>query len=342
MAWLALAAPTLTLAQPASPAASSPAAQPLRFVALGDMPYQPDMIAGPAYRQLISLINDARPAFSVHVGDFKDGYSPCTDLTYASQAAYFQRFEGALVYTPGDNDWLDCQRRGEDPLQRLQALRQRFFAGPQSLGQRPIDLQRQSDLMPPFAAYRENQRWQQAGVLFATFHTVGPNNGSEAALPAVRLEAQVREAANAAWIRSAFALAQAQGAHALVLATQADALVPGDPERPSARTIHPAFATSFGQTLLPLAAAAPFPVLLIHGDSHHYKTDQPFNDAQGRPIRNLWRLQVFGDPRMHAVRVQVLPPAASVAGGLRVGPNLPFLFTPIWNPLSPDPRLVVR
>ena len=306
------------------------------------MPYQPDLIAGPAYRQLISLINDARPAFSVHVGDFKDGYSACTDAVYAAQAAYFQRFEAALVYTPGDNDWLDCQRRGNDPLQRLQALRQRFFASSRSLGQRPIDLQRQSDLMPPFAAYRENQRWQQAGVLFATFHTVGPNNGSEDASPAVRQEAGAREAANAAWIRSAFALATAQRAHALVLATQADAIVPGEPERPRARTIHPGFAASFKQALLPLAAAAPFPVLLIHGDSHHYKTDRPFNDARGRTIGNLWRLQVFGDPRMHAVQVQVMPPVAAAAVGQRPGPNPPFLFTPIWNPLSPDPRLVER
>ena len=323
--WAAALLATLVLGGPAR-------AQPFEFVALGDMPYQPDWISGPAYRQLIDLINQARPAFSVHVGDFKDGYAACTDALYAEQAAYFQRFDSALVYTPGDNDWLDCQRRGDDPLERLQALRQRFFASPRSLGRRPIAVERQSDAMPEHARYRENLRWQHQGVVFATFHTVGPNNGIDSPLASVRQEAVEREAANRAWIGDAFALARQRGAHALVLLTQADMLVHPDPARRSRVEVARGFAASVGQTLRPLAAAAPFPVLLVHGDSHHYKTDRPFVDDQGRPIANLWRLEVFGEPRLHAVRVRVAAAGASP----------PFVFTPIWNPLSPDPRRTTR
>jgi hypothetical protein len=79
--------------------------------------------------------------------------------------------------------------------------------------------------------------------------------------------------------------------------------------------------------VLPLARDAGIPVLLVHGDSHQYITDRPFVDARGEPVPNLWRLQVFGDPKMHAVSVHVDPAAPA-----------PFRFTPIWNPLSPDPR----
>jgi len=311
--------------------AAAAAAAPFEFVALGDMPYGPDLIAGPAYRRLIELINQAGPRFAIHVGDFKDGTAACSDDEYRRQWQHFQRFAGALVYTPGDNDWLDCHRRGDDPLQRLQALRQRFFAEARSLGQRPIALQRQSEQMPGFADYRENQRWVHQGVVFATFHTVGPTNGFDAAQPLVRAEATRREAANAAWIRSAFELARAQGARALVLATQAESLRYPDPAEPQRGEVHEAF-PSIAHQLLPLAESAPYPVLLIHGDYHRYITDQPFRNAQGRPIANLWRLEVYGEPRIHAVRVRVQPEVAT----------MPFVFTPIWNAMSPDPRSLPR
>ena len=50
----------------------------------------------------------------------------------------------------------------------------------------------------------------------------------------------------------------------------------------------------------------------------------------GQPITNLWRLQVFGEPRMHAVRVRVNTAVPTGAA--------PFSYSPIWNPLSTDPR----
>ena len=325
-------------------AVTPPASAAIEFIALGDMPYGPDATAGTAYRHLIGMVNALNPPFTLHVGDFKSGVAACTDSEYALQQRNFQRFERALVYTPGDNDWTDCQRRGDDPLQRLQALRQRFFASSRSLGQRPLDLLRQADLMPAHAAYVENLRWTYPagplGVVFATFHTVGPHNGFDAPSAAVRAEALAREAANAAWISAAFAAARNQGARALVLATQAESLdYPEHQHRHQQQhqqilgEVREGFARSITQTLLPLAEAARHPVLLIHGDGHHYTVDQPFQNPQHQPIHNLWRLEVFGEPRMHAVRVRV-------NGAGDGGP--PFSFTPIWNPLSPDPRLRAR
>ena len=85
---------------------------------------------------------------------------------------------------------------------------------------------------------------------------------------------------------------------------------------------------SIRDTLLPLADAAPHPVLLVHGDFHTYRFDQPFALHDGKPVANLWRLQVFGHPRLHAVRVRVQP---GVVGQ-------PFVCSTVWNPLSSDPR----
>lgn len=297
------------------------------FIALGDMPYGPDLLAGQLYRHLIDRINTLGLRFAIHVGDFKNGTAVCSDALFQQQWQQFQRFAGALVYTPGDNDWLDCHRRGDDPLERLQALRQRFFAGAQSLGQRPIALERQPDSMPTHAAFRENQRWQHQDVVFATVHTVGPRNGFDADSPAVRAEAQAREAANSAWIADSFALARRTGAPALVLATQAESLAYDHPTQPRRGSLQPQF-RSIAETLLPLADAAPHPVLLVHGDAHLYTFDQPFENGGGQRIANLWRLQVFGEPRVHAVRVRVQP---GVAGQ-------PFACAPVWNPLSTDPR----
>ncbi len=322
--------------------AAPPAGPGFEFVALGDMPYGADATAGAAYRHLIGQINALKLPLTLHVGDFKSGLADCSDTEYRLQLQNFQLFDRALVYTPGDNDWFDCQRRGDDPLERLQALRQHFFAAPQSLGRQPVAVLRQSDVMPAFALQVENLRWSSApgpgAVMFASFHTVGPDNGADAPSAALRAEAAGREAANAAWISAAFAAARQQGAAALVLVTQAETLVTEGDDWPSRGEVRQGFALSISQTLLPLADAAPIPVLLVHGDTHRYTVDRPFRNRQGQTIANLWRLQVFGEPRLHAVRVRVnlAAPTASAPA------QPPFAFTPIWNPLSPDPRLTRR
>jgi hypothetical protein len=301
------------------------------FVALGDMPYGPDAMTGPAYRRLIEQINDENPAFSIHVGDLKDGVTPCTDELFARQHEHFQRFDGPLVFTPGDNDWNDCSRTGEDPLERLQALRRLFYPTDRSgrsdlsLGRRPIALESQGRVMPTFARYRENLRWWHGEVLFTTFHTIGPYNNVNAESSALRGEYLARESANAAWIRASFRLARERGAKALVFATQADMFRRVDSRQPL--RLRRGFGTSISSTLVPLTVASGLPVLLVHGDSHHFIADQPFVDRSGRPIANLWRLEVFGAPRMHAVKVRVEPGAVE-----------PFRYTPIWNALSADPR----
>src|SRR5690606_769505 len=82
----------------------------------------------------------------------------------------------AVVFTPGDNDWLDCPPDAYDRYGRLAKLRTLFAAGNQSLCRRPIQLERQSR-DPRYATLRENVRWTAGGVLFLTGHVVGSNTG---------------------------------------------------------------------------------------------------------------------------------------------------------------------
>jgi hypothetical protein len=285
--------------------ASVQAQSAFSFVALGDLPYgSPDKSYGP-YRSLIDRINQEAPAFSVHVGDFKSGSTLCSDDEFSNQLDHFQRFKGAVVYTPGDNEWTDCHRSNNgkyDPLERLAALRQRFFKPGASLGQQPMPVQNQSIGSTTFARYVENVRWVHQGVMFATVHIVGSNNNLESRDMAATREFFERDAANVAWIKATFEQARLQQASAVVLAFQADVL-----ENKTLWEDFPGwsgFRTSVGETLLPLANSWGKPVLVVHGDSHQFRLDQPFK-LDKKPLNNVTRLIVPGASDVRAVKVTV-------------------------------------
>ena len=286
-------------------AASVQAQQAFNFVAMGDLPYgTPEKAYGP-YRALIDRINQEAPAFSVHVGDFKSGSTLCSDEEFSNQLDHFQRFKGAVVYTPGDNEWTDCHRSNNgkyDPLERLAALRQRFFKPGASLGQQPMPVQNQSVVAPAFAKYVENMRWMNQGVMFATVHIVGSNNNLESRDMAATREFFERDAANVAWIKATFEQARLQQASAVVVAFQADVL-----ENKTLWEDFPGwsgFRTSVGETLLPLANSWGKPVLVVHGDSHQFRLDQPFK-LDKKPLNNVTRLIVPGASDVRAVKVTV-------------------------------------
>ncbi len=279
--------------------------QSFTFVALGDLPYGPDATAGARYRTLITKINQLKPSFSIHVGDFKDGQSICSDEVFALQKKYFDSFESALIYTPGDNEWTDCNRLSNgsyDPLERLDKLRTLFFRPDLSLGQTPIALTNQPRTMPRFSTYVENQRWQQSKTLFVTVHIVGSNNRFDPVDPRAQAEFLARDSANIAWIKDAFELAHDQDFASIVFAFQADVLRQDVSDVKQA--LLAGFETSIGETLLPEAAKFKKPVLIIHGDTHRFKFDQIFS-VDVKDLNNVYRLEVPGDKVIGAVVVKV-------------------------------------
>jgi hypothetical protein len=286
-------------------AAQVVAAQPFNFVALGDLPYGQAAQDYAPYKSLIRSINQERPNFSIHIGDFKSGSTLCSNEESQVQLGHFGLFDSALVFTPGDNEWTDCHRAnngGHDPFERLQALRTTFYKPGLSMGKQPLPVLNQSVTTPAFAKFVENQRWDHQGVVFATLHIVGSNNNFEVRDPRAAAEFFERDKANIAWIREAFASATQSQAKAIVLAMHADVFEVKNlwEDFPA----HSGFRTSIGETLLPLAAQSKIPVLLIHGDSHVFRFDQPFT-LNKKPITQLTRLVVPGASDVRAVHVTV-------------------------------------
>jgi len=288
-------------------------AEPVRFVAFGDMPYcqptAPDRCPAEEGRvaRLMAEINAARPAFSIFVGDTKGGSEICTDERVLRAFSWMTLANHPLIYTPGDNEWVDCwQDRGGrfDPLERLALLRARFFPDTLSLGLRPMPLQRQA------APTVENARWERDGVLFATLHIPGSNNSRPAEpgeqgndrLPrgtAALAEFTARDVANRAWLAETFAAA-GPATRAIVLALQADMFF--------SQTCGFGYGSgyrAFLADLVPLAVRFGKPVLLINGDTHLFRTSRPLAGAP-----NVTRLMVPGDRDIQAVVVTLDPEAA--------------------------------
>jgi hypothetical protein len=325
-AGLAVALAGLSLLPWAAPAQPAPGPAPFTFAAFGDMPYcspreGPAACAGEVTRveALVDAINAARPAFTLYLGDTKGGSEACTDaIVFDRTLAWMGRIEGALVYTPGDNEWTDCwqDRAGRyDPLVLLTRIRERFFAEPRSLGRAPMALTRQSDVDPAQRVFVENARWSHNGVVFLTVHVPGSDNNrppdSGPSPPGAAQEFPARNAANLAWIAAGFAEAAAQRAPAVVVALQAD-LTYRDRCGRGTEAGH----ADTRRALVEAAARFGKPVLLLHGDSHFFLHDRPLAG-----VPNLQRLMVPGDKDTRAVLVRVDPAAADPFSVTLIGPD---------------------
>lgn len=288
--------------------ASAPAgAEVFTVVATGDAPYS---VPGdlPRFERLIAAINAEQPVFTIDVGDIKSGIAPCADEALQRIRDYFDTFDGPLIYTPGDNDWLDCRRwlaGNYDPVERLGKLRAIFFTRTYSLGRAPIPLFRQGDIDPAHPDMVENARWTHAGVVFATVNVVGSSNNAGTA------EFTARDAANTAWIDETFRYAADNGAPAAVIALHAQML--------DSRGLA---MTGFEATVAAILRGAERfgrPVLLVHGDSHRYAFDRPFPGVDGKTrIPSIQRARVLGGSDVAAIRIVIDTGAAE-----------PFAVTPM-------------
>ncbi|MBT5415737.1 MAG: hypothetical protein HOH66_02255 [Rhodospirillaceae bacterium] len=285
------------------------AEESVSFVAYGDMPYGEETLE--AYRALLKEIAAQGTGLAIHVGDIKSSKADCTDTLLDARLAEMKAMAGALVYTPGDNEWTDCHRgedpRFSDPEERLARVRALGFPAAESLGAAPLALIRQADEGPRYAAYVENARWRLGSVQFGTVHVVGSNNNRDDAA-----EFSAREGAGIAWIGEIFQAADRVDAQAVVIALHADLFRPVDGPSGFAR---------IDAALRAGARAFGGPVLLVHGDSHVFAFDRPFFDGDGPVVPNLWRLEVPGARDIRAARVTVEPNGARPFSVLLFGPG---------------------
>ena len=311
---VALSAPVRAVAGPET---SSWA--PLTLAVIGDTPYGAAQLDG--FPSLVDAVNaDAKVRTVVHLGDVKTGSSRCTTEYLQTIARLVATFADPVVYTPGDNEWTDCHRAaagGYDPLERLGAVRSEFFPDPgRTLGRRRAGLLTQA-AEPDHATYVENSRWVESQVAFATVHVVGSNNdlvpwfgSAETAEQRARrlAEYEQRLAADLAWIDATFDAAEDRGLRGVVLAMQADMWdafsvannLPLDGFTPLVRRIAGRAAAFDGQ------------VLLLQGDSHRFRVDNPLAAGDpvhgvAAPVPNLTRIVVEGETVAEWLRLTVDP-----------------------------------
>ncbi len=296
----------------------------------GDLPYN-DLQATTGVPNLIADMNSQRLAFTVHDGDLKAGSgingsatpTTCSDAMYDQALLYLNSLKAPAMFTPGDNDWTDCDRPangGFSPIERLNHERALFFATPYSLGLRKL----RQDVAP--APYVENRRWNYGGVMYVTLNVQGSCNNLCDTGPDPA-EFAARNAANIAWLHDSFAVAKVAGAAGVMIVAQADpGFDPSDATRTSTRNARTLVETDglpdgFVDYLLALRAeviAFQRPVAYVHGDSHYYRIDRPFLDAAGRRLENFTRVETFGnnaangDNDVHWLKVLVDPRSREV------------------------------
>ena len=299
-------------------------AQSFKFIALGDMPYsQPADF--PRFERLIQSINTQKPAFSIFVGDTKSGSSRCSNEHVEKMTAYFNSFKAPLIYSIGDNEWTDCHRAlaGQyNPLERLEHIRSKQFQSSNSFGVIKIKLQRQADLMPQFSRYVENALWIRGRFLFVNLHIPGSNNNLGRDEESDQ-EYQMRNQANLAWINYAYELAREKKYAGIIFAFQADLFYSPELANNSSSGYRDTI-SAFRDQSEKLA----IPILLIHGDSHQLKIDQPLMNSKNQLLENVYRLEVMGANQVQAVEVRVNAQESS-----------PFSFRPLFVPQNSIAKL---
>ena len=288
---------------------------------IGDTPYgdfNNDLSQMNGFPALVDSINgDPDVSRVVHLGDIHSGKQHCYESWDQQVLGLFQSFDDPMIYTPGDNEWTDCNKSkegghgdayaGGDPLANLALVRSLFFPDVGvTLGRHPAHVQSQARVSREYRDFVENVMWTQSGVVFVDFNFPGSNNdtlpwfGSDETDEQRALQANevaTRTAADNAWLDRAFAKATEDDAPGIVIMTQVnfwdeEAAGPGG-DGTSAEddtVLH----------LANLALAFGKPVLLLNGDTHVYEDDNPLLSTDphyhihpiGFDVPNFYRITV--------------------------------------------------
>jgi len=228
--------------------------------------------------------SDADNLAFVAVDGFKRADEPCGDALYNQRFNLLAGAKNGVILVPTGSDWSDCRNPSgkQDSLERLEHLRELFYADEFSLGASKIPLIRQS-ITPKFRLYAENTRWDVGNVLFTSLNLPAANNRyrTEAGRNS---EFEDRAIATREWLHRSFANARFKNMAGIVL------ICDGDPLAKPAKCIARDGFAEVRQQLLQLAAKFPGKVLLIHN-----RVDDKQPQARGIVWRgNLGLLELSG------------------------------------------------
>ena len=268
----------------------------------GPNPGDPRQIeATPAFIKAINA--DPKVSLVMHTGDIHSGSQYCTLAYNQTVSKLWEKFMDPFVYTPGDNEWTDCHKSKEggnvkdsngdyvdyangNPVANLALIRSMFFPNSgETLGQKKRVISQAQAYNPSYpkdAEYVENVMWEESGALFVTLNIPGGSNndgdtwyGAAAKTGEQIQEASQRTAADLRWLDAAFEYAHKNGVKAIVIAEQADMW---DLDGTAPAEMHIANYQPFIDSIAAHTTAFGKPVLLINGDSHSYRSDNPLVD----------------------------------------------------------------
>jgi hypothetical protein len=156
----------------------------------------------------------------------------------------------------------------KDPLARLRRWREIFCEKP--------------------TEFCEHQRWEAGGWVFVTLNVPGHDNNVRHPEHGTRMQVVL------SWLDDAAALAEERAGLVVLMQANPFLTLPRD-----------GFA-SLRQRLERLAAKNPGRVVLVHGDTHLYRQDEP--------LPGLRRIEVWGSPIVSWIRASASPGALRIDG----------------------------
>jgi len=224
---------------------------------LGDTPYSEAEVR--RLDDMIGHINAHELAFVVHVGDIGTSTTAqaCGDAWLEARQRQFAKIRHRFVLLPGDNEWSDCARHGLEPQRRLAAWRKLFCGEVTGLERQP--------------GHCENARWHSGGMDFIGLNV--PGGGT----PALN---DARMAATLEWLDESLSLAEGRAASHIIVFMHADP-----------RFERVGTGDAYARLRAVLATHAAWfmgRLVLVHGDTHVYRDDEP--------LPGLRRIQPWGSP----------------------------------------------
>jgi len=175
----------------------------------------------PRLKQAIDEADDKSTAFLVVTG-IKGLKEACSDKLYQQRRDLVGNARRPAIVVPAASDWTECRNSAgrTNAIERLNRIRELFYAEPQSLGARKLPLTRQS-ASPRFRSYAENAHWSVGKVLYAVLNLPANNNHylTEAGRNS---EYEDRLVANRFWLNRLFAIARRDKLEAIVLFAEGD------------------------------------------------------------------------------------------------------------------------
>ncbi|VXC22641.1 conserved exported hypothetical protein [Burkholderia sp. 8Y] len=256
----------------------------------------------PVRQMLDAIARDRNIGFIVYDGNVKGASEACRDSIYQSRRDLLDASRTPLVLLLGQHDWADCGSThggAYDPVERLDFVRQLFFADANSLGQNPLTLTRESEVAR-FRPFRDNVRWQAGGIAFIGLNAPSPNNHYSTA-GGRNGEFEDRSVATTFWLDHAAESARRAGMRALVI------LLQGDPDfaryERRDRFAWLRFSRSneprdgfleLKRALVKAAETFRGPVIVIHkteaSEPNGFHIDQPLRNDKGLTVTNLTRV----------------------------------------------------